>query len=410
MAASKSSAGRSRTSSRNRSTKARGGAAKADGLAGLAEQLANRILKPLGLVVLSREKIQETLDEAAERGRLTRSDANALVAELVRLGRQQTDELLSDLERLLGRGAAAWTRRPGAQASEPLDRIVRGADRHAARSGVGTSFPILGYDESDRGSGPGAARWPVAGGAAQGSRLRAPAREPQVGAGGDRESAPLSGRRAGGRRQAATRRSARADGRLAGVRRRGRGAHGRLRGVRPGRGARRPRPRARPQVQARVRPGPRRGDPRAVPDRIDPSQSTPGPRGRCSATSASSRSSRSRSATRCAGSAGSRVRARADRSRARSSGATATSSSTRSARGSGRQADVRLPCPGPLGRDRRGDRRPARLGGGQRGSRADRAWCREQRLRRSIAARARGCSATSWSARVGGPVSSRQGS
>ena len=56
--------------------------------------LVNRILKPLGLVVLSRERIQETLNEAAGRGRVTRSDANDLVMELLRRGRQQIDELL----------------------------------------------------------------------------------------------------------------------------------------------------------------------------------------------------------------------------------------------------------------------------------------------------------------------------
>src|SRR5436305_14459839 len=108
---------------------ARATAGVADGLASLAEQLANRIIRPLGLVVLSRERIQETLDEAAERGRLTRSDANELVAELVRLGRRQTEELLSDLERLLGQGRQRFdsaTRR--ARPAEAFDRIVRGAE------------------------------------------------------------------------------------------------------------------------------------------------------------------------------------------------------------------------------------------------------------------------------------------
>lgn len=146
MAASKSSAGRSTASRKKRTTKPRGG--KPDGLSGLAEQLVNRIIKPLGLVVLTRERIQETLDDAAERGRLTRSDANELGAELVRLGRKQTDELLSDLERLLGQGRQRWdsaTRR--ARSSEPIDRIVRGADRARRTVGVGSSFPISGYDD-----------------------------------------------------------------------------------------------------------------------------------------------------------------------------------------------------------------------------------------------------------------------
>jgi uncharacterized protein (DUF433 family) len=53
-------------------------------------------------VLLTRERIQATLDEAAERGRMTRADANELVAELVRRGRQQTDELLDRARRTVG--------------------------------------------------------------------------------------------------------------------------------------------------------------------------------------------------------------------------------------------------------------------------------------------------------------------
>jgi hypothetical protein len=87
----------------------------------LAEQLVERILKPLGLVVLSRERIQETLEEAVERGRVTRSDANELVALLVQRGRQQTDEL--------------------------VERLVRGAEVARRRVGVGPAFPIIGYDD-----------------------------------------------------------------------------------------------------------------------------------------------------------------------------------------------------------------------------------------------------------------------
>ena len=118
------------------------------GLSGLAEQLVERILRPLGLVVLSRERIQETLEEAVVLGRVTRSDANELAALLIQRGRQQTDELLTDLDRLLGRGRdqldAAALR---ARRSESVDRLVRGADRARRRVGVGPAFPIIGYDE-----------------------------------------------------------------------------------------------------------------------------------------------------------------------------------------------------------------------------------------------------------------------
>jgi polyhydroxyalkanoate synthesis regulator phasin len=106
-------------------------AATGDG-AGIAEQLLNRVINPLGLVVLTRERIQETLDDAATRGRITRSDANELVAELVKRGRQQTDDVLRDVERLLGRGR---------------DQIGS-ATRRARRSvGLGGALPIAGYDE-----------------------------------------------------------------------------------------------------------------------------------------------------------------------------------------------------------------------------------------------------------------------
>jgi polyhydroxyalkanoate synthesis regulator phasin len=163
---SKSSGGAGRTSSSRGSTSSRrastrGGSAPAqpakarkrrsdvtDNLSGFAEQLAQRVINPLGLVVLTRERIQDTLDEAAERGRLTRTDANELVGELVKRGRQQTDELLADLERLLGRGRSqieSATRR--ARRTEPVDRLVRRADRARRTVGVGPSFPVLGYDD-----------------------------------------------------------------------------------------------------------------------------------------------------------------------------------------------------------------------------------------------------------------------
>jgi polyhydroxyalkanoate synthesis regulator phasin len=120
----------------------------ADGLSNITEQLVNRLLKPFDLVLLSRERIQQTLDEAAERGRVTRGDANELVVELIKRGRQQTDDLLKDIERLLGRGRdqleSAGRR---VRTTDSVDRLVRGADRARRTVGVGPSFPILGYDD-----------------------------------------------------------------------------------------------------------------------------------------------------------------------------------------------------------------------------------------------------------------------
>ncbi len=122
--------------------------AEGDGLTSLAEQLVSGIIKPLGLVVLSRDRIQEVLDDAAARGRVTRTDADELAGELVNRGRQETEQLLSDVERLFGRGrqqiGSASIR---ARRSESLDLLMRSADRARRTVGAGQSFPILGYDE-----------------------------------------------------------------------------------------------------------------------------------------------------------------------------------------------------------------------------------------------------------------------
>jgi polyhydroxyalkanoate synthesis regulator phasin len=120
--------------------------------ASAAEQLVTGAIKPHDLVMLTRERIQETLDEAAARGRVTRKDANDLVAELVRRGRHESHDLLGEVEALLGRGTKqleSATKR--ARSSESVDRLVRGADRARRVAGVGPSFPILGYDDLNAG-------------------------------------------------------------------------------------------------------------------------------------------------------------------------------------------------------------------------------------------------------------------
>ena len=132
-----------------------GGAKKATPTAGVpqgvtsfCEQLTNRILKPLDLVMITRERIQDTLDEAAERGRVTRDDANELVAELFKRGRAQTDDVLADIEGLLDRGRSQLeTATKRARRTEPVDRIVRTADQARRKAGVGPAFPILGYGD-----------------------------------------------------------------------------------------------------------------------------------------------------------------------------------------------------------------------------------------------------------------------
>ena len=90
-----------------------------------------RRLNPLGALVLTRERIQEVLDDAVARGRMTRDDATELFAELVRRG------------------------------TAPADRVIRGVGERAARRAEPRA-------------------------AAHRARPRASQREPQVGARGDR--------------------------------------------------------------------------------------------------------------------------------------------------------------------------------------------------------------------------------
>ncbi len=146
MPSPKSASQGSRSTSGSRSSTQAG--SSSDGASGLAEQLLNRIIKPLGLVVLTRDRIQEVLDDAAERGRVTRTDANELVGELVNRGVQQTDQLLSDVERLFGKGRqqlGSATMR--ARRTESLDLLLRSADKARRTVAAGQSFPVLGYDE-----------------------------------------------------------------------------------------------------------------------------------------------------------------------------------------------------------------------------------------------------------------------
>jgi polyhydroxyalkanoate synthesis regulator phasin len=117
-------------------------------MAALAEQMFRGRAKSRDVLMLTRERIQETLDDAASRGRVTRKDANELVSELVRRGRAQSDELLTQIEHLVSSGRdqiESATRR--ARKSDGVDRVVRGADRARRTVGVGPSFPILGYDD-----------------------------------------------------------------------------------------------------------------------------------------------------------------------------------------------------------------------------------------------------------------------
>lgn len=95
-------------------------------------------------VTLTRARVQEALDSAAERGHITRKDANALVADIMRRGRHTGDEVGELLDK--GRKSIE-TATKKVRKADPVDAIVRGADRARRVAGVGPSFPIVGYDD-----------------------------------------------------------------------------------------------------------------------------------------------------------------------------------------------------------------------------------------------------------------------
>jgi polyhydroxyalkanoate synthesis regulator phasin len=102
------------------------------------------VFEPRDLVLLASEAIQEAMDEAVERGRVTRSDANDLVGELLRKGREQKDDVLTNLDDLLGKGieqieqlSMKLDTSARARRAESVDRLLRGAER--ARRAVVTA-------------------------------------------------------------------------------------------------------------------------------------------------------------------------------------------------------------------------------------------------------------------------------
>ena len=73
------------------------------------------ILNPLDVMVITRERLQDTLDDAVRRGRMTRDDATDLLAEILRRA-----------------------------ISAPTDRVIKEVRRV---TGAADEFPIVDYDD-----------------------------------------------------------------------------------------------------------------------------------------------------------------------------------------------------------------------------------------------------------------------
>jgi polyhydroxyalkanoate synthesis regulator phasin len=132
------------------------------------QALTSNLMRPRELVMISRKRIEDALDEVVKRGRMTRDDATELGQALFTLGRQQTDDVMQDFEQLLGRGrtgleartgnvrnrsvdAARGARRSVGQAAgrarKAADPLLAQADRARRVAGVGPSFPVTAYDD-----------------------------------------------------------------------------------------------------------------------------------------------------------------------------------------------------------------------------------------------------------------------
>jgi polyhydroxyalkanoate synthesis regulator phasin len=135
----------------------RGADLSAKSVAEFRDALRKNLIRPLDLVMLSRDRIDETLGDAVERGRMTADDAQELAAGLIERGRRQTNELLKDLETLLDRsrtplGSArdrveGAARGAGKRARDAADPAIAQADRVRRAARVGPTFPIDGYDD-----------------------------------------------------------------------------------------------------------------------------------------------------------------------------------------------------------------------------------------------------------------------
>jgi polyhydroxyalkanoate synthesis regulator phasin len=107
-------------------------------------------------ITISRERLQEVVDDAVRRGRMTRGDAEELVGRLVTRGRDQADDLLSQLERIIAQAREAPGRaraQIGGRAQEARKRTVKAVDKPLAgadrvrRAARVPGFPITAYDQ-----------------------------------------------------------------------------------------------------------------------------------------------------------------------------------------------------------------------------------------------------------------------
>jgi polyhydroxyalkanoate synthesis regulator phasin len=106
-------------------------------------------------ITISRERLQEVVDDAVRRGRITRGDAEEMVGRLITRGRDQAEDLMAQLERVISQfreapgrarhevsGRAMEARK---RAVTAVDKPLAGADRMRRAARI-PGFPITAYD------------------------------------------------------------------------------------------------------------------------------------------------------------------------------------------------------------------------------------------------------------------------
>jgi len=136
----------SRTAARG----ARSAGVEAKSVAELRDALRKNLIRPMEMVMISRERIEEVLGEAVDQGRVTARDARSITSGLVKRGQKQTSDVLKDLENLLGQGRSGIEDRASGARGRAVRRAspaLARADRVRRAAGVGASFPVTGYDD-----------------------------------------------------------------------------------------------------------------------------------------------------------------------------------------------------------------------------------------------------------------------
>jgi hypothetical protein len=143
-----------RTTARAATKPVKAAGVEAKTVAEFREALRKKLIKPTGMVLLSRERIEEALHES---GKVSPKDARGIASDLVKRGRNETNDVLKDLENLVDKGRRDVSKRASRvrkQAESARGRATRAAspalaqaDRVRRAAKVGGNFPISLYED-----------------------------------------------------------------------------------------------------------------------------------------------------------------------------------------------------------------------------------------------------------------------